>query len=296
MKPAAEIAINEDLALRLLAEQYPDLSHLPLEYLDSGWDNVIYRLGDRFCLRLPRRQLAATLIENEQTWLPRLQDFLTLPIPLPWRIGQPTAYYPWRWSILPWLEGLSAESALPGNDQAKIFGSFLKSLHQLAPLEAPSNPFRGGSLTIRAQDIEARLQRIEPEITQIYTQVREIWQYVLDIPLDVSSRWLHGDLHPGNVLVLQGKITGIIDWGDLTSGDIATDLAGIWMLFPDSTTRKEAIAEYGDISPATWSRAIGWAIYFGVTLLDVGLAGNQKQAVVGARTLACVTDDWFSDR
>ena len=291
MKPAAEIEIDKALVLRLLKEQHPHLSNLPLTYIDSGWDNVIYRLGE-LCLRFPRRAVAAKLIENEQNWLPHLKQSLTLPAPIPKRIGYPTAYYPWRWSILPWLNGVSAEIELTHSSQAKVLGFFLKSLHcATSPDNAPINPVRGIPLKEKAAAIKQRIDSVASK-AKISPQIAEIWHYVIEIPIDTDPCWLHGDLHPGNVLIRDGKIAGIIDWGDLTSGDVATDLAAIWMLFEDKLAREKAIAKYGKISQATWYRSIGWAIHFATILLDVGLDSNPKQAAVGKRTLRCVMEDW----
>jgi len=87
------------------------------------------------------------------------------------------------------------------------------------------------------------------------------------------------------VLVHQGAITGIIDWGDITAGDAATDLASIWMLFSDPTDRFRALAAYGEISTATLLRAKGWAILFGVVLLDTGLIDHPRHRAIGERVL-----------
>jgi len=113
----------------------------------------------------------------------------------------------------------------------------------------------------------------------------------LDAPVDVEAKWLHGDLHARNVLVKNGAIAGIIDWGDMTSGDIATDLASIWMLFGDQHTRHQVIAEYANISDATLQRAKGWAVLFGVLLLDTGLVDHPRHAVMGERSLRRVSED-----
>jgi aminoglycoside phosphotransferase (APT) family kinase protein len=112
----------------------------------------------------------------------------------------------------------------------------------------------------------------------------------VDAPLDVALTWLHGDLHPRNVLVEDGVITGIIDWGDITSGDCATDLASIWMLFAEPHARKEALADYANLSEATSQRAKGWAVFFGIMLLDTGLIDNSRNTALGERILRHVTD------
>ncbi|MEM9003182.1 MAG: aminoglycoside phosphotransferase family protein [Cyanobacteria bacterium P01_F01_bin.86] len=289
--PEAELEIDTDLVYSLLEEQHPDLSHLPIYPVDAGWDNAMFRLGDRWCVRLPRRQIAAALIANEQTWLPQLAPHLLLPVPVPYRIGSPAANYPWRWSVLPWLTGVAADQAAPHADQAPRLAAFLRSLHTPAPANAPINPFRSVPLHQRAARVEECLQRLRQTTNLITPQIQHIWVLALETPMEVQPTWLHGDLHARNVLVQDGAITGIIDWGDITSGDMATDLAAIWMLFAEKTARQEAIAAYADISEATLQRAQGWAIFFGAMLLDTGLVNNPRQAAMAAQTLRRVSED-----
>ena len=287
--PISELEIDTVLVSHLL-KQHPDLEHLPIQLLDSGWDNVMYRLGDKLSIRLPRRQAAAKLIEHEQTWLPQIADRLTIPVPVPYRIGQPIANYPWRWSIVPWISGVTADREPPNISQAKLLASFLRSLHLPAPSDAPFNPVRGVPLKERSDTIEERMQRLENKTDLITNKIKNIWNEALNTPIDVEAKWLHGDFHPGNILVKDGAIVGIIDWGDITSGDVATDLASIWMLFKNRDVRQNAIARYS-MSEQTLQRAKGWAIYFSVTLLDVGLIDNPQQAKIGERTLRSVAED-----
>ncbi|MEY2856357.1 MAG: hypothetical protein RLZZ74_666 [Cyanobacteriota bacterium] len=286
--PKSEVTIDTDLVLDLLQKQHPDLSNLPIQLHDSGWDNVMFRLGHKLSVRLPRREIAASL--NEQTWLPQIANNLTIPVPTPYRIGEPTSQYPWRWSVLPWLTGLAADQEKPNLNQARQLALFLRSLHLIAPANAPLNSVRGVPLKKRATAIEQRMQRLENKTDLITKTIKSIWQRALNTPIDVGAKWLHGDLHPGNILVKKGMIVGIIDWGDITSGDIATDLACIWMLFNNRRARQEAIAQYS-MSEQTLQRAKGWAIYFAITLLEVGLIDNPRQAITGEQTLRCVAED-----
>jgi aminoglycoside phosphotransferase (APT) family kinase protein len=289
--PVSELELDAALVYGLLEEQHPDLAPLPLHLEDAGWDNAMFRLGDHLSVRLPRRKAAATLIENEQTWLPLLADQLPIPIPTPYRLGKPAQSYPWRWSVLPRLVGKAADQEEPNANQAKRFVSFLRSLHVPAPFNAPLNAVRGVPLHQRAAAVEERMQRLEMKTNLITQRIKNTWTEALNAPIDIQPTWLHGDLHPRNVLVEDGEITGIIDWGDITSGDRATDLASMWMLFAEQNARQQAIAEYANISEATLQRAKGWAILFGVVLLDTGLIDNPRNAVMGARTLCRVSED-----
>jgi len=133
--PAAEVEVTEGLVRALLREQHPDLADLALVEVASGWDNLIYRLGDALSVRLPRRATSAVLIEHEQRWLPQLGVGLPLPVPVPLRVGVPGCGYPWPWTISTWLPGRSAELDPPEDLElaAVMLGAFLRALHQPAP-------------------------------------------------------------------------------------------------------------------------------------------------------------------
>ena len=290
--PSAELTIDTVLVRRLLSEQHPDLQDLPINFFDAGWDNTIFRLGKELCVRLPRRKAAAKLIENEQTWLPMLAKQLNIPVPAPVRIGKPTTYYPWGWSILPWFTGVAADLKEPEIDQAKHFGSFLRSLHKPAPANAPFNPVRGVPLIQRSTFVTTTMYHLEQKNNLIDPPIKRIWYRALETSIDVEARWLHGDLHPHNILVDRGRISAIIDWGDITSGDIATDLASIWMLFSQQNVRQRVIKEYGDISEATLRRTKGWAVFFAVVLIDTGLVNAPRQVKMGKKILNNLTEDF----
>lgn len=283
--PAAEVAVDGALVAGLLADQHPDLAGLPLEPVDAGWDNFMFRLGPRLAVRLPRRAASAPLIAREQAWLPRLATQLTLPAPVPLRAGAPGRGFPWRWSVVPWLPGAPADLRAPDAGQAPVLGAFLRALHGPAPADAPANPFRGVPLAARAPAVEERVARLAPRTDLLTPGLLGLWREAVAAPLDAPRVWLHGDLHPRNVLVEGGAIAGVIDWGDLTVGDPATDLAAIWMLFDDPAARAAALAAYGPLSPATLLRARGWALLFGLLLLDSGLADHPRHAAIGAQTL-----------
>jgi aminoglycoside phosphotransferase (APT) family kinase protein len=288
--PIAEYGIDEALVLRLLRDQHADLAHLPLRMVDAGWDNAMCRLGEHLAVRLPRRAAAARLIAHEQQWLPRLAKELSLPVPAPERVGKPALGYPWPWSVLPWLKGATADQSEPLPSQAAAFAGFLRSLHVPAPPDAPSNPVRGVPLSQRATVAEARMQRLARRTDLITPQIKHLWKAAVNTALDAGATWLHGDLHPRNVLVEEGVITGIIDWGDMTAGDCATDLASIWTLFADRNARQAALAAYAGLSEATLLRAKGWAVLFGVMFLDTGLVDNPRNAVIGERILRRMGD------
>jgi aminoglycoside phosphotransferase (APT) family kinase protein len=265
--PTADVIVDEALVRRLLVDQHPGLSSLPLTDPVIGWDNVMYRLGVDLVVRLPRRLMSAPLIEREQRWLPELAPVLPLPIPAPIRVGRPGSGYPWSWSVCAWLAGAPAATSRPRDrhEAADALGAFLRALHLPAPADAPENQFRGVPLAARDDAMRARVTQLAGEIDA--GSVLALWSDVLALPGWAGPRlWLHGDLHPANILVHEGRVSAVIDFGDITAGDPATDLSVGWMMF-DHGARATLRAASGEIDDETWARARGWALALAVAIL-----------------------------
>jgi aminoglycoside phosphotransferase (APT) family kinase protein len=300
--PAAEVEVSADLVRRLLAGQHPDLARLPVEFLANGWDNELYRVGDELVARLPRRALGAQIITNEQRWLPELAPRLPLPIPYPERTGVPGCGYPYSWSVVPYLPGVPAAQASsfdPARAAAAV-GGFLGTLHVPAPSDAPANPFRGVPLGGRAGTFAANLALLAGQAGQDHVErdtVLRVWDAALAAPgYDGPPVWLHGDLHPANILVDDGQVSGVIDFGDITAGDPASDLSVAWMLLPPGChagfwSAYQAAGRAGlRAGDALRARARGWALNFAI----VFLAHSEDNPVlrdVGRRTLRTVLED-----
>jgi aminoglycoside phosphotransferase (APT) family kinase protein len=300
--PAAEVEVSADLVRRLLADQHPDLARLPVEFLANGWDNELYRVGDGHIARLPRRALGAQIITSEQRWLPRLAPKLPLPIPYPERTGVPACGYPYSWSVVPYLPGVPAAQASsfdPARAAAAV-GGFLGALHVPAPADAPANPFRGVPLAERAGTFAANLAVVTSQASQDHVErdaVLRVWVAALATPVyDGPPVWLHGDLHPVNILVDDGQVSGVIDFGDITAGDPATDLAVAWMLLPPGchagfwSAYHAAGGAGGRASDALRARASGWALNFAIMFLAHS-EDNPVLLDVGRRTLRAVLKD-----
>jgi len=288
--PTAEVVVSTETVRGLLKAQHPDLSDLPLQEIASGWDNFIFRLGEKMSVRLPRRLASVAMLEHEQRWLPAIAPQLPVLVPAPLKTGKPGDQYPWPWSIVPWLSGETADLAPLTADQAKPLARFLRALHIAAPADAPRNPARGVPLQQRTIAVQERMQRLVQKTSLANSTLFKIWESALEAPPAELSTWFHGDLHPQNVLVEDGKLTGVIDWADIAAGDSATDLASIWMLLPTVAARETAIAEYGSVSTGTWARALGWAINLGTLLLETGLVDNPRHAAIGELTLRRITE------
>src|SRR5438270_9364053 len=231
--PDAEVPIDEPLVRRLLAEQQPDLASLPLELTDAGWDNVLWRLGHELAVRMPRRAIAAPLIDHEQRWLPELAPGLPLAVPVPLRKGDPSDEFPWHWSVVPWLEGTPADRTpvTRPDTTAERLGAFLRAMHRPAPADAPSNPWRSGPVATRSDTFEQRVGKLAAYVDAAV--LSRIWTDAASAPAHAGPpRWVHGDLHPGNLLVRNGAVVAVIDFGDLCAGDPAVDVGAAWTSIP----------------------------------------------------------------
>jgi aminoglycoside phosphotransferase (APT) family kinase protein len=287
--PAAEVDITQALVRGLLRQQHPDLAHLTLEVVGSGWDNALFRLGDSLAVRLPRRRLAAELVVNEQRWLAELAPTLPLPVPVPVRLGRPGRGYPWSWSIVPWFEGhpMSDGPAVDVGLAAQTLAAFLDALHLPAPPDAPTSAFRGLPLSARSQRVHEHVRALEDAVDG--SRVLRCWQQLLRTsPWSGAPVWIHGDLHPGNVIVTAGRLAAVIDFGDLSAGDPATDLAAAWMLFPSATRAqfREALAgSVRRVDDAMWMRGRGWAL--ALNLAWLAQSGGDEQ--LERETLTAIT-------
>ena len=289
-KPAADVVVDAPLVQALLQEQHPDLAHLVAVKVAEGWDNAIFRLGDGLAVRLPRRAASAQLIEHEQRWLPHLSSRLPVPVSVPLRVGLPGRMFGWAWSVVRWLPG---ESLLHGASldpvtTGAMLERFLGALHQPAPVDAPRNPWRGVPLDARTAALQAHLERLDGAVDR--AAVLDVWDRALSAPpWPGPPLWLHGDLHPGNLLVSDCRLAGVIDFGDLTSGDPATDLAVRWML-PRSMRGRFAAWAAGDTPEALRLRARGWALALGLAYLAHS-RGDVAMATLGQSTINAALDE-----
>lgn len=275
--PDAEVSIDVDLARRLIEQQCPRWSHLPVSAADSGWDNVMFRLGDSLALRLPRRIAAVASIACQYRWLPEVAARLPLAVPQSLFVGEPSADYPYPWLVVSWLPGAPAARTAVAPGQWQSLLGFFEALHQPPPPALPRNPFRGIALSGKQAALAPRLERIEPRLWS--PVLAALWQRALSAPPTRQATWIHGDLHARNVLVDgQGRFTAVVDWGDLSQGDPAVDLAAVWSLLPEPADRQHCLLTHAD--PASWLRAAGWACFLGVVLVD-SAGDDWEQATMG---------------
>jgi aminoglycoside phosphotransferase (APT) family kinase protein len=281
--PAAEVDLDESLVRRLLRAQHPDLAGLPLSPVANGWDNAIYRLGDDLCVRLPRRAVAVELIVNEQRWLPRLAGNASAPIPVPVRVGAPGLGYPWPWTVTSWHEGTLAADLPPARRGpiATQLGEFMAGWHRPAPPGAPRSPVRGIPLPQRDRGVrEGLASGVVPQAQAL----ERLWDRLVDTPPWTRDPvWLHGDPHPANFLMRADESLVVLDFGDLSAGDPATDLAAGWLVF--DADGRELFRQAVNPDEHTWARALGWALALGVAF-QLHSDDNAMMAAIAAHTLS----------
>lgn len=280
IRPPAEVDLSVDLVRRLLADQHPDLADLPVRLVAHGWDNATFRLGPDLAVRLPRREAAAHLIAHEQRWLPDLARRCPVPVPAPVRTGTPSPTFRWTWSVVPWFGGTHAADmpVAARSAWAPALADALHALHTAAPPGAPLNPVRGGPLAGRAQALGDRLTagHLDHVVPDARARAHALWQDALDAPpWPGAPQWVHGDPHPANLVTRDGTLAALIDFGDMTAGDPACDLATAWLTF--ETTGRDRFRERTDAltadaapDPGRWRRAAGWALVMSSAMVAHG--------------------------
>lgn len=274
----ADVVLDEAVVERLVRAQHPGCAG-PVRPFATGWDNALYRVGETHLARMPRRQMGADNLLRERLCLPLLPP-LPLATPQHTHAGEPDAGYPYPWALTAFHPGEPAGvGALDGPATARDLAALFEALHRPAPPEVPTHAARSMPLAGRDAQVSALLDRMPAS-----EAVRRAWADGLSAdPWAGPEVWVHGDLHPFNVLAHAGRLTALIDWGDVFRGDPAPDLAAAWMLLEPR--------DHGPIrdlvDPATWVRGTAWAAYYGAVLWDAGKKGaGAGLASVSARTLA----------
>ncbi len=290
-----ELDVNKPLVNRLIAEQFPAWAGLPLQaVLSSGTDNAIYRLGDDMAVRLPRLGGAALQVEKESLWLSRLAPHLPLAVPVPLVLGIPAAGYPFHWSVCRWLAGKDAVvSPIADLHEAAVsLSQFTSALQKMdiagGPPPGAHNFSRGASLVSRDAQTRAAIESLNGIIET--APLTQAWNAALEIePWDKPPVWLHGDIHAGNLLVQQGRLTAVIDFGGLGVGDPACDLMVGWNLL---TAEARATFRWGlTVDDATWGRARGWALSVAVVALPYYLHTNPVLVEISRHAIRQVLAD-----
>lgn len=286
--------IDTSLVRQLVRSQFPQWAHLPVTPLvPGGWDHRSFRLGESMVVRLPSSYAYAGQVAKENHWLPVLAPLLPLTIPEPLALGEPAQGYPWKWAINRWIDGETAAEAnvRDQSEFAVALASFLHALQRIDAQEGPSsgsdNFFRGGPLA--TYDAEAR-QAIRDLSGKIDARAAmDVWDAAVAGRWRHPPVWLHGDISAGNLLVRQGRLDAVIDFGMLAAGDPACDLAIAWsFLTPESRSGFRSTLELDD---DTWLRGRGWALWKASIVASGMTMTNTDEATRAWRTIDQVLKD-----
>lgn len=257
-------SVDHALVHALVADQFPQWAHLPVcPVPQSGWDNRTFMLGDDMVVRMPSAQAYAAQVAREQRWLPYLRTRLPLEIPVLLACGEPSHGYPWPWSIYRWIDGDAAANAPPANVEqfATDLATLLNALRAVAaadgPMSGQDNFYRGGALQVYDDQLREAVALLNDRIdadTALAT-----WEAALTSSWQSQPVWVHGDIALGNLLMRDGRLAAVIDFGQVCVGDPACDLTMAWTYFREPH-RSVFRAQLG-LDDATWQRGRAWALW-----------------------------------
>jgi len=265
---ADEVETDIGLVRRLLAAQFPEWAELPITPVGSyGTDHDIYRVGGHLAVRLPRIGWAMRQAAKEAEWLPRLAQHLPLALPVHVARGEAAEGYPFDWSVVEWLPGANANDTIEDLSRAAVdLAAFVRALRGIETTGAPSR--RRGSRGAPLAELDAAVRESVLGLDESFDRqaTLQAWEESLNAPAwDGDEVWVHGDLLPGNLLVVDGRLSAVIDWGGLGVGDPACDLQPAWNVFAGES--REVYRKELDVDDASWLRGRGWALLQAVIAL-----------------------------
>jgi aminoglycoside phosphotransferase (APT) family kinase protein len=290
--------IDVSLARRLVDSQFPQWSELTIrEVAVDGWDNRTFRLGPELTIRLPTGDWYAKQVDKEQRWLPVLAPRLPLPIPTPVARGAPDAGFPYPWSVYRWLDGELASEA-PIADLTEFATALAGFLNALARVDANGGPppgehnfFRGGPLATYEKEALEALDRLGDEVPR--EAILRAWDDAMSTSWYRDPVWLHGDVAVGNLLVRDGRLAAVLDFGSSGVGDPACDCVIAWTFL--SGPSRDRFRTVLDVDAGTWSRGRGWALWKALITLVGHLERDSPSAALPRRDIEQVLADHARD-
>jgi aminoglycoside phosphotransferase (APT) family kinase protein len=271
--------IDASLAARLVASQFPQWADLPISDVDvQGWDNRTFRLGDSLSVRLPSAEGYAVQAEKEHRWLPALAPHVPLAIPSSLAIGEPSELYPWHWSVRGWLDGAiaSRERIADPVEFAASLAAFLSALQSINPSDGPlagaHSAYRGAPLETYDDETRRTIDALGDRIDR--DAATQVWDDALAAQFTRPAVWVHGDVAATNLLVRDGRLAAVLDFGCSAVGDPACDAVITWTFFEGAA--RDTFREMLPGDGAMWARARGWALW--KALLNV-FAGRETSSV-----------------
>jgi aminoglycoside phosphotransferase (APT) family kinase protein len=285
-----ELTVSPAMVRTLVDDQFPEWRSLPVRAVAAtGTVNAIFRIGDRLAARFPlqpkeigaaRQWLAAEAAASRE-----LAGRTRFPTPEPVAIGEPGAGYPLPWSVQTWLPGTVATDADPGTSVAfaRDLADFVAGVRGI---DTNGRTFhgrgRGGDLTSHDAWMDTCLLRSEQLLD--VPRLRRMWGVLRELPRGATHDVMcHGDLIPGNVLVSEGRLAGVLDVGGLGPADPALDLVGAWHLL-DAGPR-QAFRDHLGCGDLEWERGKAWAFQQAMGLVWYYVDSNPAMSKMGRRTL-----------
>ena len=261
--------IDATLVRALVAEQFPEWQDRPVRRVErSGNDHRVFRLGDDLSVRLPSAPGYVPQVRKEQVWLPRLAPLLPLPVPTVVGCGRPSARYPAPWSVYGWLDGEPAGST-GVRDMVRFAEDLADFLVTLRAADSTGGPgpglhsaYRGGPLEHWDDEMRDLLHRVDGRERD---QAAGLWRDALAAPFTGTPQWFHGDVSTNNLLVRDGALAAVIDFGCSGTGDPACDTVLLWTRLRGRA--REAYRDGLGLDEGTWARGRGWALWKGLIML-----------------------------
>lgn len=271
--------ITVALVTQLIAQQFPQWAHLPITPVEfGGHDNRTFHLGDTMSVRLPSDQEYAAQVEKEQTWLPILAQHVSIQISQPIAMGQPSADYPFHWSVYRWIDGKSPNNFVIDEQSLKVIAAqlaqFLNEMHTIDSTGGPVTD-RGGSPIVYDDEARSAIMTLQNLIdTDTATAV---WDKAISSRWNQKPLWSHGDFSAGNILIKDNKLCAVIDFGSITVGDPACDLVIAWTFLTKES--REIFRSLVNLDADTWARARGWALWKAMITLVAMQDKSSAQAI-----------------
>jgi aminoglycoside phosphotransferase (APT) family kinase protein len=284
-----EVDLDPELVGRLVAEQFPQLAGLPVRAVAStGTVNAIFRLGDHLCARLPRVEAWARDLDREWRWLPELAPRLSLRVPEPVARGRPTGSYPVAWAIYGWIEGRPYADELV-DDERRAAGDLARFVGELRRVDPAGGP-RGGRRPLRALDAATRAAIGAARGDIDGDAATAAWERALQAPgWEGTPVWVHCDLLRSNLLVGDGRLQAVIDFGGAGVGDPAADVVAAWSVF--GPTGRAAFRDALGVDDGTWERARGYALHQAALIIPYYRQTNPGFVAPARRTVEQVVAD-----
>lgn len=290
-----QLNVTVDVVRRLITDQFPAwalFSIMPVHV--EGTVNAIFRIGEGLAARFP---LQPRDVETTRQWLRseadaalELSAHTSFPVPEPVAIGEPGAGYPLPWSVQTWLPGTTASQQDPSNS-GDFAHDLAKFIAEVRAIDVRGRSFagdgRGGDLRSHDEWMEVCFKQSE----QLFdvARLRRIWARLRELPRESPDVMTHGDLIPGNVLVNNGRLVGILDVGGLGPADPALDLVTAWHLL-DAGPRK-LLREDLRSDELEWERGKAWAFQQAMGAAWYYHSTNPPMSRMGRRTIERILAD-----